>query len=147
MERSLISRVNTLQELINILYSIKENTKSYNARIIIIDSLPTLLYLYSDNNQRFLHLSYAVNIMRVLCNVYNFVILVVNVETFYKKSFHEDEYQQLLGSGKCWQSIPNVRIKFEKRLVDYEVSILKSTYLDPSKKTYIKVTELGVENV
>lgn len=150
MERILVSKINSLHELINTLHNIKTNFKKFNLRLIILDSLPPLIYQMEELQTAYGLLNHAVNVMRFLITQYHVVFLVTNALTNWVEGCfgnEENAHSEKIGCGKYWFNVPNTRLKISNVITNREVTVLKSTYLASGAMCYVKINKLGVSDL
>lgn len=127
----LIKHITTKHELINSLYSIKNEIKSgvLNCRLVIIDSLPPIFTNTDEYNvENNIFLSQMVSIMYYLAMECYMTFVVVNLLTSWTEGgFEVRQTVENVACGKYWSSVPHNRLKFER--VDDEkcrITMLKS---------------------
>lgn len=150
MEKILINQINSKYDLINSLYEIKNKSYSkYKFRLIIIDSLPPLLYQDKDKSNTYGHLNHIVNIIRFLSTEYHMVFIITNIVTqwfdgdFETKVSHIDKF----GCGKYWNKIPNTKLRIDTDGYKNKVSVVKSCNLPIGRSCFVKITDNGMVDV
>lgn len=124
--------MNSLQEI-----SEKLEENSSMLRLIVIDSLATIILNNKDYSQNNLFLTHLANLMHYLTTKYHIVILVLNLlSTWVEGDFATQiETKQIISCGRFWYTIPNTRIKLEREQTNLKLSVEKSNML--SMKTVL----------
>lgn len=147
MLKILVKRVNTIHELINCLYALKQEILGgLKLRVAIINSLPSLIYgLDLDITTRNGLLNKSLNAMRLLATEHHMVFIVTNLVTnWYEGPFGKQTCTEKLGLGKYWSSVPDTRLVLKVAGENkYQVSVAKSIRLRAGKSCTFEVTEKG----
>ncbi|KAK0178740.1 hypothetical protein PV327_007603 [Microctonus hyperodae] len=120
-----VTHVTATHHLLNLLYNLthtlSENYQKY--KLIIIDSLPSLFVISSDNHDDLYALNHFANVCRFLSNEYSIPIITVNSVAIWQDS--EFSLNAPSGTvlksttimkpflGKYWSNIPNTRLYIE----------------------------------
>ncbi|GJQ75802.1 hypothetical protein Trydic_g17872 [Trypoxylus dichotomus] len=149
MSKIFIKRINTLYELINSLYQIKnEIERGLNVKLIIVDSLPTLLYQFEEFCKCNSILNHFVNAMKFLTSEYHTCFVVTNIlTTWYEGNIGEEKLLlEKIGCGKYWRSVPNTRLIFVKSANSEkcEISMDKSCEIAVNTKCCVQIADIGM---
>ncbi|KAK4876208.1 hypothetical protein RN001_012630 [Aquatica leii] len=148
MSQILVKKVDTVHDLINTLYEIKNllYTKTIKLRLIIIDSLPPLFYSISDFSKRYGLITTMVNVMHVLAKEFHTAIVVTNVLTTSYENTSTEDISGKIGLGKYWYNVPNTRLTIKKFENSSECSIIiaKSNRLLEGAQCNVKITDAGI---
>lgn len=144
----LIKCITTKHDLINSLYTIKEEIRSgLKCRLVIIDSLPPLFTNTDDYNvENNIFLSQMASIIHYLASEYHMVFVITNLlRTWTEGGFQEIQMVESVACGKYWSNVPHNRMKIEK--VDEDkcrISFLKSCEFPLDKLCDVLITNEGV---
>lgn len=123
----------TRDDLINSLFEIKDDLeKNLKPRLIIIDSLPAIVFAYSDPSKNNGFLTHLANIMRYIAVQHHVTFLITNLITRWNQGDFKDRLGEAekISCGQFWSSVPNTRIKIEKIDSLCNFSILFSDTID-----------------
>lgn len=126
MERVKVCYVENMCQLLQALHwlraALKEETQELYTRIIIIESLPALVFKFSKDHETIFTLTQLASICRYLADEFNLTIIIVNVITQWNYPVTEDEASNIVKEhtivtpalGKYWSRIANTRLYLQK---------------------------------
>ncbi|XP_022917366.2 DNA repair protein RAD51 homolog 4 [Onthophagus taurus] len=141
----LIKQISTIHDLINSLFEIKHEIENgLNVKVIIIDSLPAILYQFERTVMVNPFLNHLVNILRFVSVEMHISIVVTNILTkkYVKWSNNSTEasFTESIGCGKYWINIPNNRLTFRNELGNEEIQVtLDGSFISKIKKCNLKI--------
>lgn len=153
MDKVLVYRSYTIYELIRSLEEVKKKLEEeeMRLRLIIIDSLPSVVLSVDDTVKKNAILNLLANIMRCMTSELHVCFLIINLII----NWNDGEFQtgiltEKTACGKYWKSVPNTRLKMEK--LDnqdniYSVKVMKSDTLinKVDANVNIQISEEGFE--
>ncbi|XP_044271644.1 DNA repair protein RAD51 homolog 4-like [Tribolium madens] len=145
LSKIIVNRSYTKYDLINSLYEIKNDLENnMKLRLIIIDSLPSILLNSNDYVTNNSYLNHIVNIMRYIANEHHIAFLVTNLITkFIDGGFNksQQENSEIISCGKYWSNVPNTRLKIEKteNSRGFKISVLSSDTLNKKMDNCVDV--------
>ncbi|XP_033326432.2 rad51 recombinase D [Megalopta genalis] len=145
LNRIRVCSVQKLYDLFEILRwltsALKVEKEECRTRIIIIDSLPAIIFSVSDDNKVAVTLNHLANICYFIANEFRLSIITVNLITQWDSGNETESAcintNNVIDSdviptlGKYWEGIPNTRLLIEKLdLGNRKISIWKSVQLE-----------------
>ncbi|RZC34393.1 hypothetical protein BDFB_003015 [Asbolus verrucosus] len=117
LSKIIVNRAYTKWDLINGLYELKNHLETdLKLRLIIIDSLPTILLNSNDHVKNNLYLNHLVNIMRYISVQHHVAFLITNLITTWNDGDFKNQQNlvESIACGRYWLSVPNIRLKIQK---------------------------------
>ncbi|CAH0554970.1 unnamed protein product [Brassicogethes aeneus] len=152
LKNVLVKRLEEKMNLLNSLFEIKNELENgLHVRVIIIDSLAILFMDSNDSTVKNNVLTHCANIMHYMASNLNVVFIVTNLMTLWRESNGFDTHdimQKKISCGKFWQTIPNVKLTFEK-FTDSRVKIFVTDSLIMPKivEAEILISDEGVFSI
>ncbi|XP_034182187.1 rad51 recombinase D [Osmia lignaria lignaria] len=156
MNRIKVCCIYKLSQLLKILrlltIALKEEKAEYRTRIIIIDSLPGIIFKFSKSNETTIALNHVANMCHFIANEFHLSIITVNVITQWNYEVGStstdsggncNEVTPAL--GKYWSHVPNTRLLIEK--IGFEgrkISVWKSFQLEPNLSCILTINDSGI---
>lgn len=146
MLKMFVKKVNSMHELVNALYAIKEEIlKGLRLRVVLINSLPALMYSNSNRDPKYEWLNHSVNVMRFLATEHHVAFVVTNLVTnWYEGDLGQQTFSETLGMGSYWARIPNTRLAIETDDRVRKVSVVRSNRLRIGKVCSVEINNRGV---
>ncbi|XP_076654088.1 rad51 recombinase D [Halictus rubicundus] len=159
LDRIRVCSIQNLHELFKVLRwltsALKEEKEDCRTRIIIIDSLPAIIFKYSKDYRIAIPLNHLANICFFIANEFRLSIITVNLITQWNSDdgtesarinmndvIHSDVIPTL---GKYWAGIPNKRLLIEKvDLGNRKISIWKSIQFETDISCVLSIGNSGV---
>ncbi|XP_072387163.1 DNA repair protein RAD51 homolog 4-like [Diabrotica undecimpunctata] len=147
MSRIQVLRVITKSEFLKYLLFIKHSADNGKPiKLVIIDSLPPLCFISSDQTENNAFLCYTANILHYLAKEHNMVIIVTNLITLWNEGDFKniDVMKERISCGTYWSGMPNVRICLKKDKNNCRMTLTKAIKLMPEVNFCdVKFTEEG----
>ncbi|KAK9881706.1 hypothetical protein WA026_017224 [Henosepilachna vigintioctopunctata] len=147
LSKILIKHVNTKYDLLNSLQEIaeKEHT-NFSLKMIILDSLSSIMLNTSTHSENNLILSHIANLMHYISYKYHIVFLMTNlVITWIEGDFKaQSGTKNTISCGRLWYTIPNTRLKLENNSSILKITVEKSNML-PLTSVSVPLKELITE--
>ncbi|XP_076674466.1 rad51 recombinase D isoform X1 [Andrena cerasifolii] len=157
MERIKVCNVLNGHQLFKVLrwltIALKEETEECRTRIIIIDSLPAIIFKSSKDHNITVALNHLANICHFIANEFRLSIISVNLITQWNSDEQEststnsnENHNNVIATlGKYWSRVPNTRLLLEKMGPgNRKISIWKSFQLEESRACFISISDCGV---
>ncbi|KAG6800203.1 DNA repair protein RAD51 4 [Apis mellifera caucasica] len=156
MERIKVCCVYNMHQLLKVLHwlsiNLKEENEDCRTRIIIIDSLPALIFKFSKDHKTTIILNHLANICHFLAKEFNLSIISVNLISQWNNINEEgtsaSSNENILIKptlGKYWAHVPNTRLLLEKQeLGNRKISIWNSFQLEADLACTLIVNDSGV---
>ncbi|XP_076627755.1 rad51 recombinase D [Colletes latitarsis] len=158
MERIRVCNVQSLHQLFKVLHwltvALKEEIGECRTRIIIIDSLPAIIFKFTNDHTLTTTLNHLANICHFIANEFNLSIVTVNLITQWNpvtenesnaistNKSHNDAIPTL---GKYWLGVPNTRLLMKKVGLDKRmVSIWHSFQLERNLACILSISDCGM---
>lgn len=156
MDRIKVCKVQNLKELLKVLrwltVALKEEGEC-RTRIIIIDSLPGIIFKFFKHHETATALNHLANICYFIANEFHLSIITVNLITQWTSTDQASASTSSSGTnnevvpllGKYWSGIPNTRLLIEKvELQSRKLSIWKSFQLKQNLSYTFNISDFGV---
>ncbi|XP_017884628.1 DNA repair protein RAD51 homolog 4 [Ceratina calcarata] len=155
MERIRISCIHDWQRLTEVLeylvFNLKEERKTgYRTRIIIVDSLPAIIFhLSRDHKATTISLNKFANICHFIAREFCLSFVTVNLITQWNNTAipksSKDCNEVFPNLGKYWARVPNTRLLIEKKgLAGRRLSIWNSSQLEANLSCNFVISSNGV---
>uniref|UniRef100_A0A6P7GCX5 DNA repair protein RAD51 homolog 4-like n=1 Tax=Diabrotica virgifera virgifera TaxID=50390 RepID=A0A6P7GCX5_DIAVI len=134
MNRIQVLRVTTKSEFLKYLLFIKHSVDNGKPiKLVIIDSLPPLCFISSDQTENNAFLCYTANILHYLAKEHNMVIIVTNLITLWNEGDFKniDVMKERISCGTYWFGMPNVRICLKKDKYNCRMTLTKAIKVIP----------------
>ncbi|XP_050504258.1 DNA repair protein RAD51 homolog 4-like [Diabrotica virgifera virgifera] len=134
MNRIQVLRVTTKSEFLKYLLFIKHSVDNGKPiKLVIIDSLPPLCFISSDQTENNAFLCYTANILHYLAKEHNMVIIVTNLITLWNEGDFKniDVMKERISCGTYWFEMPNVRICLKKDKYNCRMTLTKAIKVIP----------------
>ncbi|XP_003698614.1 DNA repair protein RAD51 homolog 4 [Apis florea] len=159
MERIKVCCVYNIHQLFQVLHwlsvNLKEENEESRTRIIIIDSLPALIFKFSKDHKTTIILNHLANICHFIAKEFNLSIISVNLISQWNNINEEgtsassnENINDILTNptlGKYWAHVPNTRLLLEKQeLGNRKISIWNSFQLEADLACTLIISDSGV---
>ncbi|CAK9821895.1 DNA repair protein RAD51 homolog 4 [Anthophora retusa] len=158
MERIKVCCIYTLQQLFKVLHwltvTLKEEEESCHTRVIIIDSLPAVIFKYSNDSKSTAALNHLANIYKFIANEFHLSIININLITQWNSDSEKGSSSTsssrncndvLPTLGKYWSHVPNTRLLLDKiGLGKRKISVWKSFQLEANLSCILNITDCGI---
>ena len=155
MNQIRITQVTNIYELLTVLYHLTKSLKSSETKtptkLIIIDSLPSILLASSTNHKTLYFLNHVANVSKYLANEIRVPLIFVNLITQWRDiegfaaKIMENPVTVKPMLGKFWIHVPNSRLLIEKlENEDRKISVWKSLDLEVGANCCITINDAGV---
>ncbi|OAD60786.1 DNA repair protein RAD51 like protein 4 [Eufriesea mexicana] len=158
MERIKVCCVYNIHQLFKILHwltvALKEESEECRTRIVIIDSLPAIIFKYSKSHKTTITLNHLANICHFIAEEFRLSIISVNLITQWTTTVNEEETSTCSNKkcsdviptlGKYWSHVPNTRLLLEKvELQNRKISIWNSFQLEANLSCILTINDSGV---
>nr|XP_003699875.1 PREDICTED: DNA repair protein RAD51 homolog 4 [Megachile rotundata] len=157
MNRIKVCCIYKLDQLFKILrlltVSLKEEKAEYRTRIIIIDSLPAIIFKFSQSHETTVALNHIANMCHFIANEFQLSIVTVNLVTQWNTNAEgstntnrSENYNEVTPAlGKYWSHVPNTRLLMEKIGIESrKISVWKSFQLAPNVACTLSINDCGI---
>ncbi|XP_066594649.1 DNA repair protein RAD51 homolog 4 isoform X2 [Prorops nasuta] len=160
LDRIKVYLVRSTKELFKVLKYIKqvlnEDKNQEIVRLLIIDSVPGIIFKYSKDCEATFILNQLSNICRSIANRYHLPIITTNLISQWVPSLHPEVTSREESSpnsiyptlGKYWTHVPNTRLLMKK--IDKEqrkIIVWKSFLLKTQTECTVSINETGVVSI
>ncbi|XP_057668863.1 DNA repair protein RAD51 homolog 4-like [Diorhabda carinulata] len=147
MNRIKVARVFTKNDFLGHLLTLKHSIESGSStKLIIIDSIATLSFQSSNQNDNNSFLSYIASILHYLTKEYNIVFVITNLITLWNDGDFKniDVMKEKVTCGSYWYGVPNARISLKKERGECKITLVKAVKFVPNiNSCCIKYTDQG----
>ncbi|KAI4486433.1 hypothetical protein M0804_005803 [Polistes exclamans] len=150
---TLVRDSNKLLVILQYIINIFKQENDMRTKVLIIDSLPGIIFKSSKDPEINFILNHLSNLCRFIANEFNIPIIIVNLITHWtlpndrSSGSATKETQTLVNPalGKYWLHIPNTRLLIEKLNNNYRrISVWKSFQIKMDSVCNVKLNEAGV---
>lgn len=156
MERIKVCCVYSIHQLLKVLclltVSLKEESGECRTRIIIIDSLPGVIFQFCKDRKITVALNQLANLCHYIAKEFRLSIIIVNLITQWDvvseggpSTSSNENYSVTPTLGKYWLHIPNTRLLLEKiELGKRKISIWNSCQLEANLTCTLTINDSGI---
>ncbi|KAF3424689.1 hypothetical protein E2986_04795 [Frieseomelitta varia] len=156
MDHIKVCCVYSIHQLFKVLYwlidSLKKEDEGCRTRIIIIDSLPGVIFKSSKDNEITITLNHLANVCHYIAKEYYLSIVTVNLITEWSSVIQEgpstsrkENCDVIPTLGKYWLHVPNTRLLLEKIGVgNRKLSIWNSFQLEADLACTLTINDSGI---
>ncbi|XP_015431562.1 PREDICTED: DNA repair protein RAD51 homolog 4 [Dufourea novaeangliae] len=153
-----VCTIKNLHQLLKVLrwltIALKGETEQCRTRIIIIDSLPAIIFMLSNDHKLTIQLNHLANMCHFIANEFHLSIITVNLVTQWSfsgetkaasTSTSENHIGVVSTLGRYWEGVPNTRLLIKKlEHGNRKISVLKSFQLETNITRTFSISSGGV---
>lgn len=158
MERIKVCNVQTVHQLFKVLrwltIALKEEIEECRTRIIIIDSLPAIIFKFYNDQKLTIALNHLASMCHFIANEFHLSIITINLITQWNSDTEEGStntsasknYNDVIPTlGKYWLGVPNTRLLMKKIDLDRrKISIWHSFQLERNLTCTLSISDCGL---
>ncbi|KAL5290330.1 RAD51D family protein [Megaselia abdita] len=158
MERIVVEKVPTLNDLIEILEDLFEFLRKSNVKLLVLDSMSAIWFANLFSYKRTVKkIAQVVSLLRKLAHDFSLIVITINIfiDGFQEAKDNTSEAivqnssstKSKPAMGKYWLTVPNTRLGVEKTATDSElkVSILKSNIYSSDEFCFINFSKSFIQ--